>query len=74
MIALLWSVLPWVLLYGGDIEDMNSQLALQISLSSLFMWLVFGGCALRYRYIRRRSEQEIAFLRMREKRRKQIVY
>ena len=74
MIALLWSVLPWVLLYGGDIEDMNSQLAVQLSLSSLFMWLVFGGCALRYRYIRRRSQQEIAFMRMRERRRKQIVY
>jgi hypothetical protein len=74
MIALLWSVLPWVLLYGGDIEDMNPQLVLQLSLSSLFMWLVFGGCALRYRYIRRRSQQEIAFMRMRERRRKQIVY
>ncbi|MBO5890940.1 MAG: hypothetical protein J6Q28_05900, partial [Alistipes sp.] len=63
-----------VLLYGGDIEDMNSQLALQLSLSSLIMWLVFGVCALRYRYIRRRSEQEIALMRMRERRRKQIVY
>jgi hypothetical protein len=74
MIALLWSVLPWLLLYGGDVEDMTTPLATQLSLSSLFMWLVFCGCVLRYRYIRRRSEQEIAFMRMREKRRKQIVY
>lgn len=74
MIALFWSVLPWVLLGGDNVKDMTPQLALQLSLSSLFMWLVFGVCALRYRYIRRRSEQEIAFMRMRERRRKQIVY
>lgn len=74
MIALFWSVLPWVLLSGDNIEGMTPQLALQLSLSSLFMWLIFGGCALRYRYIRRRSEQEIALMRMRERRRKQIVY
>ena len=74
MIALFWSVLPWVLLYSENIEDMTPQLALQLSLSSLFMWFVFVGCALRYRYIRRRSKQEIAFMRMSKRRRKQIVY
>lgn len=73
LLALLWSILPWVLHFSEG-KDISAELAMQMSLSSLFMWAVALGCILRYRYIRRRSKQEIALMRMRERRRKQIVY
>lgn len=73
LLALLWSILPWVLLFSED-KDISAELAMQLSLSSLFMWAVALGCILRYRYIRRRSQQEIAMMRMREKRRRREQY
>lgn len=72
-LALFWSIIPWILYRAGDV-DIDLQLATEISISSLFMWLVFGGCALRYRYIRRRSRQEIALMRMRQKRQRRELY
>lgn len=73
LLTLFWSLLPWVFYFGGD-KDVCLELATEVSISSLFMWAVTLVCALRYRYIRRRSKQEIALMRMRERRRKQIVY
>ena len=45
------------------------SVVLQISIASLAMWLVCLGCVLQHRYIRRRSLEEIAMIRMRAKRR-----
>ena len=73
LLALLWSILPWVLHFAED-SDISVELATQMSISSLFMWVVAIGCILRYRYIRRRSQQEIAMMRMREKRRRREQY
>ena len=73
LLAMLWSLLPWLLHYVGDM-DISVELATQMSISSLFMWVVAIGCMLRYRYIRRRSQQEIAMMRMREKRRRREQY
>ena len=52
----------------------NRDVVLQLFIASFAMWVVYLGCVLRHRYIRRRSQQEIAMMRMREKRRKLNVY
>lgn len=67
MLAACWSIAPWIL-YAVD--EISFELACNLSLLSAFMWLVSLGCFLRLRYIRRRSRQEIALMRLRNKRRK----
>ena len=67
MIASAWSLIPWVLYFMGKAGELS--VVLQISIASLAMWLVCLGCVLQHRYIRRRSLQEIAMIRMRAKRR-----
>lgn len=67
MLAGFWSLAPWIL-YAVD--ELSFELARNFSLLSAFMWLVSLGCFLRLRYIRRRSRQEIALMRLRNKRRK----
>lgn len=67
MIAGFWSVAPWIL-YA--IEELDFETARNISMLSAFMWLVSLGSLLRLRYIRRRSHQTIALMRLRNKRRK----
>ena len=71
MIAGFWSAVPWIL-YAVD--DICFELARNISLLSSLMWLVSLGCFLRLRYIRRRSKQEIALMRLRNKRRRMTEY
>ena len=67
LVAAIWSGLPWILYMSGDmtIED-----ARYISLCSLVMWIACLGCWLRLRYIRRRSREAIALMRMRANRRR----
>lgn len=72
MIASAWSLIPWILYFIGEAE--NRDVVLQIFIASIAMWLVCLGCVLRHRYIRRRSQQEIAMMRMRERRRKLNAY
>ena len=72
MIASVWSLLPWILYFMDEVAD--KSVVLQLFIASFAMWLVCLGCVLRHRYIRRRSKQEIALMRMRKRRRKQIVY
>ena len=68
MIASTWSLLPWIFYFMGEVAD--KSVVLQLFIASFAMWLVCLGCVLRHRYIRRRSQQEIAMMRMREKRRR----
>ncbi|MBO7263161.1 MAG: hypothetical protein J6U93_01415 [Alistipes sp.] len=68
MIASAWSLLPWIFYFMGEVAD--KSVVLQLFIASLAMWGICLGCVLRHRYIRRRSQQEIAFMRMREKRRR----
>ena len=68
MIASAWSLLPWIFYFMGEVAD--KSVVLQLFIASFAMWLVCLGCVLRHRYIRRRSQQEIALMRMREKRRR----
>ena len=68
LIASAWSLIPWVLYFMGKAGELS--VVLQISIASLAMWLVCLGCVLQHRYVRRRSLQEIAMIRMRAKRRK----
>lgn len=70
MIAGFWSAVPWIL-YAVD--DICFELARNLSLLSSLMWLVSLGSFLRLRYIRRRSRQTIALMRLRRKRR-EVVY
>lgn len=70
MIAGFWSAAPWIL-YAVD--DICFELARNLSLLSSLMWLVSLGSFLRLRYIRRRSRQTIALMRLRRKRR-EVVY
>ena len=72
MIASVWSLLPWILYFMDEVAD--KSVVLQLFIASFAMCLVCLGCVLRHRYIRRRSKQEIALMRMRKRRRKQIVY
>ncbi len=68
MIASAWSLLPWIFYFMGEVAD--KSVVLQLFIASFVMWLICLGCVLRHRYIRRRSQQEIAMMRMREKRRR----
>ena len=68
MIASAWSLLPWIFYFMGEVAD--KSVVLQLFIASFAMWGICLGCVLRHRYIRRRSQQEIAFMRMREKRRR----
>ena len=70
MIAGFWSAAPWIL-YAVD--DICFELARNLSQLSSLMWLVSLGSFLRLRYIRRRSRQTIALMRLRRKRR-EVVY
>ena len=72
MIASAWSLLPWIFYFVGKAE--NRDVVLQLFIASFAMWVVYLGCVLRHKYIRRRSQQEIAMMRMRDKRRKLNVY
>lgn len=72
-VAVACSALPWILYALGE-ESMVRELAIHISLFSIVVWLVFAGCFMRLRYIRRRSREEIAMMRLREKRRSKIQY
>ena len=71
VIALVWSVLPWIL-YGAG--EMDIEIAQNLTICSAIMWVAFLGCFLRLRYIRRRSRQEIAMMRLRDKRRRKAQY
>ena len=71
MVSVVCSALPWILYAVGE-ESMTLSLATQISLFSIIVWLVFVGCFMRLRYIRRRSREEIAMMRLREKRRRNL--
>lgn len=71
MLAGLWSVAPWIL-YA--IDNICFELARNLSLLSLLMWLVSLGCFLRLRYIRRRSQREIALMHLRNKRHRKAEY
>lgn len=71
VIALVWSVLPWILYVAGE---MDIEIAQNLTICSAIMWVAFLGCFLRLRYIRRRSRQEIAMMRLRDKRRRKAQY
>ena len=71
MIAGFRSAAPWIL-YAVD--EICFELARNLSLLSLLMWLVSLGSFLRLRYIRRRSQREIALMRLRNKRRRMAEY
>ena len=70
-IAVVWSVLPWILLWA---DEMDVEIAQNLTICSTIMWVIFLGCFLRLRYIRRRSREEIAMMRLREKRRRKAQY
>lgn len=63
--AVVWTVLPWILFWT---DDFDFETARNISVMSVLMWAIFLGCLLRLRYIRRRSRETIALMRMRNKR------
>ena len=71
MIAGLWSAAPWILY---SVDEICFELARNLSLLSLLMWLVSLGSFLRLRYIRRRTQREIALMRLRNKRRRTAEY
>ena len=71
MIAGFWSATPWILYF---VDEICFELARNLSLLSLLMWLVSLGSFLRLRYIRRRSQREIALMRLRNKRRRMAEY
>ena len=71
MIAGFWSAAPWILY---SVDEICFELARNLSLLSLLMWLVSLGSFLRLRYIRRRSQREIALMRLRNKRRRMAEY
>lgn len=70
-IAVVWSVLPWILLWADEVDV---EFARNLTICSSIMWVIFLGCFLRLRYIRRRSREEIAMMRLREKRRRKAQY
>ena len=73
LLATVWSVVPWILyLINGENFSLNA--AIEVSLGSLVVWAITLGCYLRFRYIRRRSQQEIAMMRIRERRRRNTQY
>ena len=73
LLAFAWSATPWILhLVNGDNFGLN--VAVELSLCSLILWAITLGCALRLRYIRRRSMAEIALIRLRRKNRRNTQY
>jgi hypothetical protein len=73
MLAMAWSVVPWII-YLVNGENFSLNAAIEVSLGSLVLWAITLGCFLRLRYIRRRSREEIAMMRLREKRRRKAQY
>ena len=65
--ALVLTVSPWILYHIGEFSMAE---AININIIAGVIWLIFVGCLLRLLYIRRRSKQTIALLRMRQKRRR----
>lgn len=65
--ALVLTVSPWILYHIGELSRAE---AIHINIIAGVAWLIFIACILRLRYIRRRSKQTIALLRMRQKRRR----
>ena len=73
MLAMAWSVAPWII-YLVNGENFSLNAAIEVSLGSLVVWAITLGCYLRFRYIRRRSREEIAMMRLREKRHRKAQY
>lgn len=71
VIATTWSLLPWILYW---VDEIDVEFAQNLTICSSIMWVIFLGCLLRLRYIRRRSREEIAMMRLREKRRRKAQY
>ena len=71
VIAATWSILPWILYW---MDEVDVEFAQNLTICSSIMWVIFLGCFLRLRYIRRRSREEIAMMRLREKRRRKAQY
>lgn len=71
VIAATWSLLPWILYW---MDEIDVEFARNLTICSSIMWVIFLGCLLRLRYIRRRSREEIAMMRLREKRRRKAQY
>ena len=67
MFAFALTVAPWILYHIGEFSMAE---AININIIAGVIWLIFTGCLLRLLYIRRRSKQTIALLRMRNKRRR----
>lgn len=67
MFAFALTVAPWILY---SIGEWSTTEAININIIAGVIWLIFVGCLLRLLYIRRRSKQTIALLRMRQKRRR----
>ena len=65
--AFVLTVAPWILYSIGEFSMAE---AINMNIVAGVMWLIFVGCLLRLLYIRRRSKQTIALLRMRQKRRR----
>lgn len=71
VIAATWSILPWILYW---MDEVDVEFAQNLTICSSIMWVISLGCFLRLRYIRRRSREEIAMMRLREKRRRKAQY
>ena len=71
MWASMMTIMP-LLLYLFD--EFPLEMTLQVVVASSVLWLACLGCYLRLRYIRRRSEEEIIRMRLREKRRRKMEY
>lgn len=69
--ASIMTVVP-LLLYMFD--ELPLQLTMQVVVASSLLWIASLGCYLRLRFIRRRSRQEIARMRLRAKRQKRELY
>lgn len=65
--ALVLTVAPWILYSIGEFSTAE---VINMNIVAGVIWLIFVGCLLRLLYIRRRSKQTIALLRMRQKRRR----
>ena len=71
VIAATWSILPWILYW---MDEVDVEFAQNLTICSSIMWVISLGCFLRLRYIRRRSREEIAMMRLREKRRRKAQH
>lgn len=70
MWATITTIVPLALYWLDEITDVE-VLCMALTLSAV-LWLACLGSLLRLRYIRRRSRQEIAMMRLREKRRRNL--